>query len=187
MRKLSLHSMITLNGYYEGPHGEIHWHHAHEEHQAFALDQLATTDLLVFGRRTYETMVGYWPTETARHASPALAERMHATPKLVFSRTLASPAWAHTELTQRDAADELRDRKQQSGRDITILGSAHLSRSLLEAGLIDELQLVVNPVVLGAGRTLLAGLPTSLRLQLLRVRPFASGNVLLTYAPAASF
>jgi dihydrofolate reductase len=141
--------------------------------------------VLVFGRRTYEMMAGYWPTAAARANSPAVAERMNALPKVVFSTTLASSPWQNTRVLHGDAVTEVRRLKQEPGDDMAILGSGSLVLQLLSAGLLDELQLVVNPVVLGRGKALFAGIPRSVRLRLARSRVFGNGNAFLCYEPQA--
>jgi dihydrofolate reductase len=100
----------------------------------------------------------------------------------VVSRSLTSPDWAPTTLISDDAPAELTRLKEQPGKDIFLLGSSTLAASLLDAGVLDELRIMVNPVILGTGDTALAGAGRT-SLELAQVRQFASGNVLLTYRP----
>src|SRR6202046_3582306 len=105
---------------------------------------------------------------------------MNTTPKIVISRTLAQATWAGTRIISSHAEEELARLKQQPGRDIVIPGSSTLTPGLLQAGLLDELRIRVNPVVLGQGRSLFAGAGRTI-LKLLKSRQFTSGNVLLYY------
>ena len=110
---------------------------------------------------------------------------MNELPKLVVSRTLddPTPAWADTRLVRNDVAAELTTLKQQPGSDIVIMGSSDLTASLLDEGLVDELRIMVNPVVLGDGKSLFRTARSRIALMLLRARPFDSGNLLLSYQP----
>jgi dihydrofolate reductase len=176
MRKISTFVLTTLDGYHEGPGHEIDWHNVDEEFNRLAIEQLDATAALVFGRVTYEMMAAYWPTAAAIEDDPEVASRMNRLPKVVVSRTLTPEAvtWAGTRLV--DTPEGL------SGLDgeVIVMGSANLTASLLRAGLLDELRIMVNPVLLGAGVPVLQGAPRT-GLCLRSTRLFASGNVLLTY------
>jgi dihydrofolate reductase len=110
---------------------------------------------------------------------------MNGLPKLVVSRTLREADWANTRIIDDEVAGELTKLKQQPGKDIAVFGSSDLTVSLLGLGLVDELRIMVAPVVLGAGRSLFRTAPERIHLQLLSTRAFRSGNVLHTYRPAA--
>ena len=181
MGKLFAFLMTTLDGAMEGPDGDVAWHRTDEEFNEFSLAQLRSVDTIVFGRRTYELMAGYWSTTTD---DPEVAALMNATPKVVFSRTLATADWAHTNVL-RDAAADMPRLKAETAGDLAIFGSSGLCASLLDAGLIDEIRLIVNPIVLGGGTPVFGGIAGTLALNLRDVRTFANGNVLLTYTPAA--
>ena len=105
-------------------------------------------------------------------------------PKVVFSRTLDAASWQNTRLVKDDIAAEVRRMKSASGGDIAILGSGSIVAQLASAGLIDEYQIVVNPIVLGSGRTLFEGVGKKLNLKLTSSRAFSNGNVVLGYEPA---
>lgn len=105
--------------------------------------------------------------------------------KIVVSRTLDQPGWGNTRLISGDVAAQLTELKQGPGKSIAALGSSDLTADLLRMGVLDELRIMVNPVVLGAGRSLLRTAGQRFSLELLGARPFRSGNVLLTYRPAA--
>jgi dihydrofolate reductase len=183
MRKVLMFNMVTLDGFFEGPHGEIDWHRVDAEFNEFAAEQLDSVDVLLFGRKTYEMMAGYWPTPLAIRDDPVIAEKMNTKSKLVFSRTLKKANWSNTLLVGENAAGELLKLKAQPGRDLIVFGSANLSAALTELALIDEYRLMVNPVVLGAGRPLFEATHERIGLTLLGTRSFGNGNVLVRYHP----
>jgi dihydrofolate reductase len=108
---------------------------------------------------------------------------MNTLPKVVFSRTLDEVLWQNTRLVKDDMIAEVEKLKNESGPDMTILGSGTIVSQLAAAGLIDEYQIVVAPVVLGRGRTMFDGLPENLPLKLIQERIFSNGNVFLCYEP----
>jgi len=185
MRKLMVFNNVTLDGYFTSTEGDMSWAHRHDpEFNAFVQDNAKGGGVLGFGRVTYEMMAGYWPTPLAREQSPVVAERINAQQKVVFSRTLSQTSWQNTTLLKDDLATEISALKRQSGPHLVVLGSGRLVAQLAAASLVDEYQLVMVPVVLGAGRTLFEGLPERQGLQLQSSRTFGNGNVFLRYAPA---
>jgi dihydrofolate reductase len=172
--------MITANGLYERGPWEIDWHNTDEEFNEFAIEQLELMDTLVFGRKTYEGMVRYWPTPEAIASDPIVAGKMNGLAKIVVSKTLDSADWSNTRIVRDPEA--IAALKREPGKDALLIGSSDLATSLGTQGLIDEYRLMVAPVALGAGKPVLAGLAADLRLTLLRTRAFKNGNVLLTYA-----
>ncbi len=181
MGQLFLFMMLSLDGFYEGPNHELDWHNVDAEFNEFAIQQLKEIDTLLFGRKTYEMMASYWPTEMAKKNDPAVAKLMNSLPKIVFSRRLANAEWHNTRVVRQNVHDEIVKLKARTDKDLAIFGSSNLCVSLIQAGLIDELRIMVNPVVLGKGHTLFAGLLDKVRLELLATRMFGSGNVLLYY------
>ena len=184
MRKVYLFDFITLDGFFEGPNSDISWHIADDEFHEFAIDQLNHTDLLLFGRVTYEMMVSYWTTEIVIKSDPLVANKMNSLPKIVFSRTLGKVDWSNTQLIKENVVGEVAKLKRQSGKDIAILGSSNLSVTFVQHGLIDEYRIMVNPIVLGSGISLFKGINEKLELKLLKTKIFKSGNVLLSYVQA---
>jgi dihydrofolate reductase len=183
MRKIHSFHVITVDGYDEGPNQEFDWPLVDEEFNAFAIEQLDAADMLMFGRRTYGGMAAYWPTPAAEHADRLVAARMNGLPKIVVSRTLERADWADTRVVA--DIDEVRQLKRDGTGEVVIMGSSALVVSLVDAGLLDEIRVMVNPIVLGAGRSLFHTAEKRIGLTLLRTRPFTSSNVLLTYRPAA--
>jgi len=182
VRKMFSFMMTSADGYHADPAQGLDWHNVDQEFSQFALAQLREAGTLVFGRMTYEGMAAFWPTPAGEESDPGVAKAMNTTPKIVISRTLAQAAWAGTRIISNHAEEELAKLKQQPGKDIVIPGSSTLTAGLLQAGLLDELRIMVNPVILGQGRSLFAGAGRT-RLKLLKTRRFASGNVLLYYQP----
>ena len=175
--------MVTLDGFFEGANHNISWHNVDAEFNEFANAQLDSVDMLLFGRVTYELMAVYWPTAAAANDEPVTAAAMNRLPKIVFSRMLSGAAWQNTRLVKENIGEEITKLKAQPGRDMIIFGSSDLSVALIQAGLIDEFRIMVNPVVLGKGTTLFNGIRERLNLRLLTTQTFHSGNVLLYYQP----
>jgi dihydrofolate reductase len=185
MPRLSVFNLVTLDGYFAGPGGDISWHDVDAESQEFAEKNSNSGNTLMFGRVTYELMANYWPSPDALKNDPIVAKGMNSSPKIVFSRTLAKADWVNTRLVTGDMLEEVRKLKQKPGKDLTILGSGSIVAQLAQAGLIDEYQFLLNPVVLGEGKTMFEGIKDKLTLKLITTRTFGNGNVLLCYAPAA--
>ncbi len=175
--------MISLDGYFEGPNGDISWHNVDDEFNEQAIAMLDQTDTLLFGRVTYDLMAGYWPTEQARDDDPRVAERMNRLEKVVVSRTLDKAEWNNTRLIKENVVEEIQKLKQQPGKNIAILGSSNLTASLLPFNIVDELLIYVSPVLLGGGKKLFDGLQKQIELTLIETRKFKSGNVDMRYVP----
>ena len=179
--------MITLDGFFEGPNREIDWHTVDEEFNEYAIELLNSVDVLLFGRVTYELMASYWPTPSATTDDPIVADKMNNLPKIVFSKTLKKTEWKNTRLVKENIAEEITKLKYQPGKDLAMFGSSDLALSLIQMGLIDEYRIIVNPVVLGNGKSLFKGINEKLNLKLLKTKTFRSGNVVLYYQPAARY
>ncbi|HVO31544.1 MAG TPA: dihydrofolate reductase family protein [bacterium] len=184
MRTLSVFNQVSLDGYFVDKNGEMRFAHKEDpEWLAFASENASGGGVLVFGRVTYDMMASYWPTPEARKNAPIVAERMNSLPKIVFSRTLEKASWNNTTLINGDIAARMRALKAEPGPDMVILGSGTIVAQLTDARLIDSYQVVVNPIVLGAGRTMFDGLKEPLNLALTKTRTFGNGNVVLWYEP----
>jgi dihydrofolate reductase len=183
MRKLGVFNLVTLDGYFAGPGGDISWHNPDKEFQELANEASNSGNTLLFGRVTYELMARYWPTPEAIRDDPVVARGMNSSEKIVFSRTLKSADWANTRLVRDDMLAEVRRLKEGSGSGLTILGSGSLVAQLAQERLIDEFQILLNPVVLGQGKTMFEGVKDRLPLKLMSSRTFKNGTVLLDYAP----
>jgi dihydrofolate reductase len=182
MRKVIFQMLISLDGYFEGPEKEIDWHNVDDEFNDYAFDFLNSVDTILLGRVTYELMAAYWPTETAITNDPIVAEKMNNLEKIVFSTTLKRAKWNNTILCNKDIAEKVQNLKQSTGKNIAIFGSSDLVVALLPSGLIDELCILINPVILGRGKSLFSGINTRLNLTLIKTKIFRSGNVMLCYS-----
>lgn len=186
MRRIHVFDHITLDGFFTDLNGDMSWaHRQDEEWNAFASSNASGPGELLFGRVTYEMMAGFWPTPEAARMLPQAAAAMNAMRKLVVSRTLDTVSWQNTTLLKGDLATEVRALKQQAGPDIVILGSGSIVSQLTAERLVDEYQVVVNPVVIGRGRTLFETVGDRRQLTLTRTRSFRNGNVVLWYEPAS--
>ena len=190
MRKIISLIHLSLDGFAAGPNDELDWISYDSELEQYAHSLHDLTDAVIWGRRTYEGMAGYWLTVPGNPASTP-AELEHArwldnATKIVVSRTLARIDWgdAHnTVLIQDNISEEINTIKQQPGKDIWFLGSTMLAQTFMQLDLIDEYRINMNPVVLGLGKPLFASVTRTFPLKLLESRTFKSGVVALRYEP----
>jgi len=178
MRKLFWQMMVSLDGYSEGPNGELDWHVVDADFLRYVQEMLASIGAMLLGRKTYRFFADYWPTATNPEAA-----RMNALPKIVFSRTLANVEWSNSRLVEGDVAEEVAALKHCPGGDLAVFGSANLAATLMRLDLIDEYRIFVAPVVLGAGKPMFADLGNRKPLTLAKVETLGSGVVALTYRP----
>ncbi|MDF9798703.1 dihydrofolate reductase [Catalinimonas alkaloidigena] len=185
MRKIILQEFTTIDGFAAGPKGELDFMDAFSTNRAVDQDLLYfmdTIDTILLGRLTYELFAEFWPTATTD--TEIIADRLNGMPKLVFSKTLeAAPwgEWKEAKVMRADAADELRNLKQQPGKDMVLWGSLKLAQSLMKERLIDEYQLRVCPLAIGKGKHLF---PPDFRLSHLRLmntKVYEQGIVLMNY------
>jgi len=183
MRRLLVFNNITLDGYFTDTNNDMSWAHknADEEWNKFTSENASQGGLLLFGRKTYDLMVSFWPTKQAYEMMPTVAEGMNNLPKVVFSRTMEKATWNNTRLVKDNMVEEVRRMKSEPGDNMVIMGSGTIVSQLTQEHLIDEYQFVVHPLVLGSGRTLFEGVKDQLPLKLINSRAFGNGNVLLSY------
>ncbi|TAL29568.1 MAG: dihydrofolate reductase [Spirochaetes bacterium] len=184
MRKIIVSNYMTLDGYFAGPSGEIDWFLWDDETASYSKELIGGIDTMLFGRVTYETMASFWPTATTE--DPAITSAMNEFPKIVFSTTLKSAGWNNSSIVRDVTKEGIRSLKNMPGKDLVIFGSGGLVASLAQIDMIDEFRLMVNPVVVGEGKSMFAGLKGRLDLDLLKTRTFRCGIVLLTYRPAGT-
>lgn len=174
---------LSLDGVMETPenwHKEFH----NAEVQAFKHEELFDSDALLLGRRTYEIFAGAWP---SRSDAAGFAHRMNSIRKYVVSRALTQPEWNNTLILEGDVPTQVRGLKSQPGNPLLICGSGELVRTLMQHGLIDELRLLIDPIVLGSGTRLFPADGVQQPLSLVGCRRFDTGSVLLTYrAPSGA-
>jgi dihydrofolate reductase len=174
---------VSLDGFVETPSRSLDWIHVDEELHSFFNDEARSMSTFLYGRRMYELMSAYWPTaETDPSATPSMIEFARIwrdKPKVVFSRTLERVDW-NSRLVRGDAAEEVARLKEQEGFDMDVGGPATAS-TLLRHGLVDDIRLFTQPVILGAGTPFFPILDARIRLKLLETRTFGSGVVYLRY------
>jgi len=185
MRKVLLSNLVTLDGFFAGPKGELDWHIVDEEFNQYAIDLLSKVDALLFGKVTYQLMADYWPAAATNPSTPKsdveIADKMNNLPKIVFSKTLQEVKWNNSRLVKDNIAEEISKMKQQPGKDMVIFGSGSVVSTFMQHGLIDEYRIIVNPVVLGNGKPLFKGINGKQNLKLLKTKVLGSGVVILYY------
>ena len=188
MGKIIFSENVTLDGVIEDPAGAEGFKHGgwvgrigdrgREEAAKVLLDEALGTEAMLLGRRTYEFLAARWPSRTG-----ALADRLNGKPKYVVSSTLQAPAWNNTTVLKGDVVSEASRLKQQVTGDIIVAGSFQLLHPLLEHDLVDELRLMIYPVVLGIGKRLFSETSDKKPMRLLGNKTVAGDLVLLTYEP----
>jgi len=182
MRKIVAGLFISLDGVIEAP-DQWHFPYFNDEMGEAVGSQMAASDTMLLGRVTYQEFAGYWPHQGSDVEG---ADFMNNTPKLVVSTTLDTVEWQNSTLIKGNVVEELTKLKQQPGRNIAITGSATLVRSLLRDGLLDELRLLVHPLVVGRGKRLFEDGSDQTALKLVDAQTFSTGVLYLTYQPAGT-
>ena len=184
MPRLNMFNNVSLDGYFTDAGNDMGWAHVgadDPEVREFSAANAKGASALVFGRVTYEMMAGFWPTPQAAQMMPEVAAGMNRSKKYVFSRSLKKADWANTTVLSGDPATEIARLKRENGPGLTVLGSGSIVKQLTAAGLIDDYQLMICPVILGSGRTLFDGVPGRPTLKLANSRTFKNGRVFLHY------
>jgi dihydrofolate reductase len=186
MRKLIVTEFISLDGVIEAPGGEPGYAHTgwvepffSDELGQYRLEEQLEADVLLLGRRTYESFYGAWP-----HRDGAMAEKINTMRKVVVSSTLQTSAWHDTTVVS-DPEGAIRALKDEDGGPILLIGSRSLAQFLLTAGLVDELHLQIFPLLLGSGARLYPESPNMTTLELVSSEPTPAGVVLQEYRPTA--
>lgn len=183
MRKLSMFNFVTLNGFFKGPGEDTSWHKHGGEEAEYSVESLKQGNTLLFGRVTYEMMAGFWPTPMAAETFPAVAEGMNKAEKVVFSKTMKKAEWQNTKVFNGNIVEEMRAMKKLPGKDMTVLGSGSIVNQFAGQGLIDEYQIMIDPVAIGRGTPIFNNIQHALDLKHTSTRTFKSGVVLLCYQP----
>ena len=182
MRRVIASEIMALDGVMESP-DKWHFPYFNDEMEEAIGAAMADSDAMLLGRVTYEEFAAFWPSQGERD----VAGYMNNTPKYVVSRTLEEPLeWQNSTLIKENVAEEVAKLKQQPGKDISITGSGTLVRSLLQDDLIDELRLMVHPIVVGSGKHLFEEGGDQKALKLVDSKTFSTGVLYLTYQPAQS-
>ena len=189
MGKIVVTEFVSLDGVIEDPGGSEDFKYGGwtfeiergEEGDKFKLDETMAAEALLLGRVTYEGFAAAWPGREGE-----FADKFNNMPKYVVSSTLKDPEWANSTVLDGDLAEEVSKLKQEVDGDIVVHGSAQLVQALVEHGLVDELRLMVFPVVLGAGKRLFGETSDKQRLRLADSKTVGDGVAILTYEPAGT-
>jgi len=183
VRKVIAAEFLSLDGVMESP-DQWHFPYFNDEMGQAIGEGFAASDAMLMGRVLYEEWAAYWPQQDPEE-NP-VAEQMNGVQKYVVSTTLDEPLeWNNSTLFRGDVAEEISELKRQPGKEIVISGSGALVRSLLRDGLIDELRLMVHPIVVGSGKRLFEDGEVQTALELVESKTFATGVVYLIYRPAS--
>jgi dihydrofolate reductase len=189
MGKIVVTEFVSLDGVMEAPGGGEDYRHGGwsfefergAEGDKFKLDETMASEALLLGRRTYEGFAAAWPSRTD---DAGFADKFNSMPKYVVSSTLENPEWNNTTVLKGDLADEVAQLKQEHEGDIVVHGSAQLAQALLERDLVDELRLMVFPVVLGTGKRVFGETSDKKPMQLADSKVVGDGVAILVYRPA---
>ena len=195
MRKVIATEFMSLDGVVQAPgaadedpsggfeHGGWHLRYFDELSQRWVLGGILEAGGFLLGRRTYEIFAAYWP--NAPEEEQVIAEPLNTKPKYVASKTLTEPlAWQNATLLEGDVAESVAALKREDGADLHVIGSTELVQRLLEDGLVDELRLMLDPVLLGGGKRIFRDDRSLRRLRLVDSQVTTTGSILATYAPA---
>ena len=196
MRKVIVNEFMSLDGVVQAPggadedpsggfgHGGWHLGYFDDVSRKWVLDSIVEAGGFLLGRRTWEIFAAYWP--NASEEEQVIAVPLNTKPKYVASRTLSDPLeWQSSTVLRGDLAEAVAALKQQDGGDLHVIGSADLVRSLIEHDLVDELRLMVDPVLLGGGKGIFRADGARRPLRLVDGEVTSTGAILATYAPAA--
>jgi len=180
MRKIISFMHVSLDGFVAGPNGEMDWIKVDEEIFDYVGKRISEGDTALYGRVTYQMMESYWPTAATRHdiEHSKWYDKVH---KVVLSKTMKEAGLANTKIINDNLSDSINEIKQQPGNDILLFGSPTATHSLMQQDLIDGYWLFVNPIILGQGIPLFAGIKDKIKLKLLTTRQFTCGVTELNY------
>jgi len=195
MRRVVVNEWMSLDGVVQAPgaadedttggfqHGGWHLRYFDDLSREWVVEGYAKAGGFLFGRRTYESLAGYWP--NASEEEQVIARPLNTLPKYVASRMLTEPlAWQNSTLLQGDVAEAVVALKQQGGDDLHVIGSTTLVRTLIEHDLVDEFRVMIDPVLLGGGKRIFRDDGALRPLRLLDSKVTTTGAILATYAPA---
>jgi dihydrofolate reductase len=187
MARIVVTEFVSLDGVIEAPGGGEGFEHAGwtfeidrgEEGDKFKLDEALSAGALLLGRTTYEGFAAAWPSMKGE-----FADKFNGMPKYVISSTLENPEWNNTTVLRGDIVQEISGLRQAPGGDIVVHGSAQLVQTMLEHDLVDELRLMIFPVILGSGKQLFGSTSEKKRLRVTDSRTVGDGVAILIYEPA---
>jgi dihydrofolate reductase len=190
MRKLIVIEFLTLDGVMQGlgspdedreggfDHGGWGEPFVDEQQAAAAVEGMKSTTAYLFGRKTYEKMIGYWPSQPDENP---MAAHLNATPKYVATRTLTRLTWSNSQVLQGELGSAVRDLKSHGDGNVAVLGSGALVQDLIANDLVDGYHLLLHPLLLGTGKRLFREMDRPRRLRLLDCTPTTTGVLMLTY------
>lgn len=185
MRKLKLQVQITVDGFISGPNGEMDWmcFSWTDDIMNSVREINESVDTIILGRKLAEGFIPHWENvvKNPNHPEYEGGVKYTTTPKIVFTRTLEKSLWDNTEIAKGNLVEEITKIKKLNGRDIIVYGGGTFVSSLIEAGLIDEFNLFINPTAIGNGMTIFKGLNKNLNLKLKTAKQFECGISLLCY------
>ena len=187
MARIVVTEFVSLDGVMEDPGGSEDFEHGGwsfeidrgEEGDKFKLDEALEADALLLGRVTYEAFAEAWPSREGE-----FADKFNSMPKYVVSSTMEKPVWSNSTLLEGNVVEEVSKLKQGQDGDIVVHGSAQLVQTLIDHDLVDELRLMVFPVVLGSGKRLFGDTGDKTRLRLSDSKTVGDGVAILIYEPA---
>jgi dihydrofolate reductase len=197
MRKVIVHTWMTLDGVAQAPgapeedtsggfaHGGWHLRYFDDSSRTWVVQQYAAAGGFLFGSRTFESLAGYWP--NAPEEEQPIAQPLNTRPKYVASKTLTEPLrWQNSTLLHGDIAEAVAALKQQDGGDLLVIGSTQLVQTLIKHDLVDQLQLMIDPVMVGGGKRIFPDDGALRSLQLVDSQITTSGAILATYERTAA-
>jgi dihydrofolate reductase len=187
MRKVIVSMHISLDGFSEGPNGELDWFIVDKEGWENVNELLSSVDTLLLGRVTYQNFENFWPAAATKPSSTKeeieFSQFADKVKKIVFSKSLEKVEWKNSKLIKENIGEEILKLKQQPGGNMVIFGGAGIVSTFTDLRLIDEYRIYVNPIILGAGKPLFKNLKVKHNLKLMSTTKFDSGLVQLSYQP----
>ena len=185
MRKIKLQMQMTINGYVGGLDGKNDWMtwNPDAEFTAYLISLLDTSDTLLLGRKTGESIINYWENEATQNPTHPFAKKIAVISKIVFTKTLDESIWNNTTLAKGNLAEEIAGLKNKTGKDIIVFGGARFVSSLIKEGLIDEYHLIINPTAMGNGMTIFNSLDGVRKFTPIQTKLYPGGKTVLSYKP----
>ena len=185
MRKLKLQIQITIDGFISGQNGEMDWMHFPwtDDIISYVREITEPVDTIILGRKLAEGFIPHWENVVKNPNDPEFEGgiKYTTTPKIVFTKTIEKSIWNNTEVENGELVEEITKLKNQNGKDIIVYGGGTFVTSLINARLIDEFHLFINPTAIGSGMTIFNGLDKNQKLKLKIVKQFDCGIVLTCY------
>lgn len=179
-------NLISVDGFFAGADGNIDWHNTDDEFNKFGAEQTKSFGTIILGKTTYQLFESYWPNALVDPATSEddreIAQAIEDATKIVFSKTLENVTWNNTKVFKEITPENIISWKEKEGRDAVIFGSGTIVQQFSKLGLIDEYRILVNPIILGEGKSMFENM-NQVNLTLIDSKRFNNGNMLLTYTP----